>query len=83
MPQKRGKQTKEEIMLLRQKQEYESKKAKRAFFIILDVITLSAFVLSLYYTYFREYTQTIIFLSIGTLILMYFLIRGALRKNEK
>ena len=81
MPKKRGK-VKEQILLLKQKEEYESKKAKRAFYIILDIITLSAFILALYYTYFEDYTKVIIFLSIGTLILMYFIVRAVLRKRR-
>jgi len=81
MPRKRGK-VKEQILLLKQKEEYESKKAKRAFYIILDIITLSAFILALYYTYFEDYTKVIIFLSVGTLILMYFIVRAVLRKRR-
>jgi L-asparagine transporter-like permease len=78
---KRG--TKEQIKLLKQREEYESHKAKRAFFIILDIITLSAFILALYYTYFEDYTKVILFLVIGTVILMYFIVRGILRKKKR
>jgi len=83
MPKKRRKGTKSEIMFLKQKEEYESKKAKRAFYIILDIITLSAFVLALYYTYFEEYTKVILFLVTGTVILMYFIVRAVLRKKRR
>ncbi len=83
MPGRKKRGTKANIMLLRQKEEYESKRAKRIFFIILDVITISAFMLALYFTYFQDYTKVILFLVTGTLILMYFLIRGVLKKKGR
>ncbi len=81
MPKKR-RRTKSEIMLLKQKEEYESHKAKRAFYIILDIIALSAFILALYYTFFEDYTKVILFLVTGTLILMYFIVRAVLKKRR-
>jgi len=66
-----------------QKGEENYRKIKRVFFVLMDIITISAFALALYYTYFEDYTKTILFLVIGTLILMYFIVRGVIRKKGR
>ncbi len=72
-----------EIMIMKQREEYESKKIKRIFYIFLDIIILLSFSLALYFTYFQDYTKTILFLSIGSLLLIFFMIKRSLKKREK
>jgi len=71
----------EKLRLIKQREEYESKKAKRTFFIFLDLVILVAFSLSIYFTLIMDYTKTILFLVIGTLLLSFFIIRGIMRKK--
>lgn len=75
------KTTSAELKLIKQKEEYESKKAKRIFFIFLDIVILFAFSLAIYFTLIMDYVKTILFLVIGTLLLSFFIIRGILRKK--
>jgi len=83
MPRKGKKEVKSQVLLLKQKEEYESKRAKRIFYIFLDIIILSAFILALYFTYFEDYTKVILCLVTGSLIFMYFIVRGILRKKGR
>lgn len=66
----------------KQKEEYESRKIKRFFFILFDIVILISFVLALFFTYLQDYTKTILFLIIGGLLLLYFIVREALRKKK-
>ena len=62
--------------------ERDLKKVKKLFFTLLDSIILLSFSLSIYFTYFQDYTRTILFLSIGCLLLMFFIVRGILKSNK-
>jgi hypothetical protein len=58
-------------------------KAKKLFFTFLDAVILLCFGLSVYFTLVRDYTRTILFMSMGTLFLMFFIVRGILRVHKK
>jgi hypothetical protein len=60
-----------------------SKKVKRTFYIFLDVILLASFSLALYSTYVKDYTRTILFLAMGTLLLIFFIIKKAFKAIAK
>jgi len=72
-----------ELKLLKQQEECQSKKIKRIFFTFLDIIILCSFSLCLYFTYFEDYTKTILFLVVGAMLLLFFIIRTALRKHRR
>jgi len=63
--------------------EETSHKIKRIFYIFLDIIILISFSLSLYFTCVLDYTRTIIFLIIGTLLLLFFIIKRAFKRRDK
>jgi polyferredoxin len=69
-----------QFRLLEQKQEYQSKMIKRIFYILFDILILVSFSLSLYFTYFQDYTKTILFLVIGTMLLIFFILEGDIKK---
>jgi hypothetical protein len=52
---------------------------KKLFFTFLDSLILLSFALSVYFTYFQDYTRTILFMAIGCLLLMFFIVRGILK----
>lgn len=58
------------------------KRMKKIFFTFLDSVILLSFTLSVYFTYFQDYTRTILFLSIGCLLLMFFIVRGVLKSTK-
>jgi len=58
------------------------KRIKKLFFTFLDSIVLLSFALSVYFTYFGDYTKTILFLSIGFLLLMFFIVRGIIKSAK-
>ena len=64
-------------------EEKKSKLIKRAFYVFLDIITLISFSLSLYFTCAEDYTKTILFLVIGTLLLLFFITKKAFKKILK
>ena len=68
---------------LNKKEEQCGDRTKRIFFTILDVIILISFMLALYSVYIGNYTSTILFLVIGVLLLLFFIIRGILRDKKK
>lgn len=72
----------EEIDLLKQQEEVRSRRAKRIFYIFLDIILLSAFALSLYATYLQDYIRTVLFLIIGSLLLIFFVLKRAFKKKR-
>ena len=67
----------------RERGEEAYKNIKRVFFVILDIISIASFILALYFTYTENYTKTILFLSMGTVILLYFIVRGVLKKKGR
>lgn len=67
---------------LEQKERYQSRIIKRMFYIFLDIIILVSFGLSLYSAYFQDYTKTILFLAIGTLLLIFFILKKAFRSKK-
>jgi|WetSurMetagenome_2_1015567.scaffolds.fasta_scaffold1245233_1 hypothetical protein len=60
-----------------------SHRVKRVFYILLDIIILVSFSLALYYTCAQDYTRTILFLAIGTLLLMFFIVKRAFKRRMK
>jgi len=63
--------------------EGKKEKAKHLFLAFLDAVILLSFSLSVYFTLVQDYMRTILFMSLGTLFLMFFIIRGILRANKK
>ncbi len=61
----------------------EKKKLKGLFFTLLDAIILLSFGLSVYFTLVQDYMRTILFMVLGTLFLMFFIVRGILRVHMK
>jgi len=76
------KMTPNQFRILEQKQENQSKMIKRTFYTIFDVIILFSFSLSLYFTYFQDYTKTILFLVIGSLLLIFFSLKEILKVKD-
>jgi len=72
----------QEILLLRQQEEVRSRRAKRIFYIFLDIILLASFSLSLYSTYLQDYMRTVLFLAIGSLLLIFFILKRAFKKKR-
>jgi len=62
-------------------EEKSLKRMKKLFFTFLDAIILLSFGLSVYFTYLLDYTRTILFLAIGCLLLMFFIVRGILKST--
>ncbi|OGJ12650.1 hypothetical protein A3K82_02160 [Candidatus Pacearchaeota archaeon RBG_19FT_COMBO_34_9] len=71
-----------QFKFLEQKEEHQSRRIKRIFYILLDAIILVSFLLSLYFAYFQDYIKTIIFLITGSLLLIFFILKKAFRKKE-
>jgi len=61
----------------------EKKKTKRLFLTLLDSVILLSFSLSVYFTLIQDYIRTILFMSIGTLFLIFFIVRGILKVHKK
>ena len=75
--------SKQEITMLKQKEEYESDRVKRVFYIFLDILILVSFSLALYATYFQDYTKTVMFLAAGGLLLIFFILKRCLKKKRR
>lgn len=81
---KRGKRVskpKNNLVAMKKKDEFKSRTAKRIFFIFLDVIILIAFSLSIYFTLIMDYTKVILFLVMGSMLLLYFIIRKLVKRR--
>lgn len=72
-----------QLAFLRQKEKFEERKIKRIFFTLLDVLILVSFMLAIYSTCQQDYLRTILFLVLGILLLMFFIIRGILKKSKR
>jgi hypothetical protein len=71
-----------QLAYLKQKEKFAERRIKRIFFTFLDALILISFILAIYFTYYQDYTRTILFLVLGILLLMFFIVRGALRKEK-
>jgi hypothetical protein len=60
----------------------DKKKAKKLFFTFLDSVILLSFGLAIYFTLMQDYVRTILFLVLGTLLLMFFIVRGILKTTK-
>jgi len=58
------------------------KRVKKLFFAFLDSVILLSFSLSVYFTYLQDYTRTILFMSIGFLLLIFFIVRGIFKASK-
>jgi len=56
-------------------------KTKKLFYTFLDAIILICFALAVYFTLIEDYERTILFLVIGTLLLMFFIVRGVAKHS--
>jgi predicted membrane channel-forming protein YqfA (hemolysin III family) len=63
--------------------EQEEKKVRKLFFTFLDSIVLISFSFSVYFTYLKDYTRTILFLCLGCLLLLFFIVRGLLKHHRE
>ena len=61
----------------------DNKTATKLFFTFLDAFILFSFGLSVYFTFVQDYTRTILFMVIGTLGLLFFIVRGLLKAHKK
>jgi len=68
--------------MTKESREKRIKRRKKLFFTFLDSVILLSFSLSIYFTYFQDYTRTILFLSIGFLLLMFFIVRGIIKTTK-
>jgi len=75
-------QAKAELMIMKGQERYESKKRRRAFFTLLDSIIIVAFGFAIYSIYVGNYLNAILFMVVGFLPLLYFIIRRILRKGK-
>jgi uncharacterized membrane protein HdeD (DUF308 family) len=57
-------------------------KANKLFLTFLDSIILLSFGLSVYFTLIQDYMRTILFLVLGTLLLMFFIVRGIIKTTK-
>ncbi|MCL5018769.1 MAG: hypothetical protein M1416_03340 [Candidatus Pacearchaeota archaeon] len=81
---KRGKRIskpKNHAVVMKKQDEFKSRAAKRIFFIFLDVVILVAFSLAIYFTLVMDYTKVILFLVMGSLLLLFFIIRKLVRRR--
>ena len=74
---------KAEIMVMKQQERYEDKQRRRKLFTFLDLIMVIAFLLAIYSVYQSNYLNFILFLIIGTIPLIYFIVRRTLKNKSK
>jgi hypothetical protein len=60
-----------------------SHRVKRIFYIFLDIIILVSFSMALYFICLQDYTRTILSLTMGTLLLLFFIVKRAFKKRMK
>lgn len=75
------KSSKNHVVAMKTDDEFKSRTAKRIFFIFLDMVILIAFSLAIYFTLVMDYMKVILFLVMGSLLLLYFIIRKLVRKK--
>ncbi len=69
--------------LFKRLDEQEERKVRKLFFTFLDSIVLISFSFSVYFTYIKDYTRTILFLCLGCLVLLFFIVRGLLKHHRE
>lgn len=69
--------------LFKKLDEQEERKIRKLFFTFLDSIVLISFSFSVYFTYLKDYTRTILFLCLGCLLLLFFIVRGLLKHHKE
>lgn len=69
--------------LFKKLDEQEERKVRKLFFTFLDSIVLISFSFSVYFTYIKDYTRAILFLCLGCLLLLFFIIRGLLKHHQE
>jgi len=74
---------KAEIMVMKQKERQEDRKRRRMLFNFLDIVIVLAFALAIYSVYVANYTNAVLFLIIGGVPLIYFIVRRVLRDKSK
>jgi hypothetical protein len=74
--------SKPKLSLFKQLDEQEERKIRKLFFTFLDSIVLISFSFSVYFTYMKDYTRTILFLCLGCLLLLFFIVRGLLKHHK-
>ncbi len=76
-------QAKAEIMVMKAQEKYEDKIRRRKLFTILDFVIVIAFGLAMYSIWIKEYLNTVLFLVVGAVPLVYFIIRRILKDKSK
>ena len=75
-------QAQAEIMIMKQKEGYENRKRRRAFFTLLDIVAILALLGGIYSFFISEYLNGTILVLIALLILGYFTLRNYLRRKQ-
>ncbi|MDD5012627.1 MAG: hypothetical protein PHQ66_03225 [Candidatus Nanoarchaeia archaeon] len=70
------------LLVMKKEDEFKSRAAKRIFFIFLDIIILVSFSLTIYFTLIMDYTKVILFLVLGSLLLLYFVMRKLVKQKK-
>ena len=73
---------KAEIMVMKHEELVKSRERRRKLFNVLDFIIILALGLSMYSIWIKEYLNTILFLIVGTIPLVYFIVRRILKKKK-
>ncbi len=74
---------KAEIMVMKQQERYESRKRRRRLFTVLDIVIVVAFVLAIYSIWIGEYAKMVLFLIVGAIPLIYFIVRRVFRNKSR
>ena len=75
-------QARAEIMLMRQREGYENRKRRQMFFTFLDIIAILGFLVGIFSIYKGNLLNGILSISLGIIILLYFIIRNMIRKKK-
>lgn len=73
---------KAEIMVMKHEGRTKKENSRRRFFTALDFIIIASFGLAIYSIWIKEYVNMILFAAVGTIPLIYFIIRRILKNNS-
>jgi len=76
-------QAKAEIMLMNAEQKLEERRRRRMWFTFLDIIIIVAFALAIYSIYAKQYINMVLFVIIGAIPLVYFIVRRVLKNKNR
>lgn len=76
-------QARAEIMVMKQRESYETRKRRRNFFTLLDIIAVLGFLSGIYSFYIGNFFSGLLLILVGIIILAYFTIKNSIKKNKK